>query len=325
VYTAPESSALLAAERDNVRLALIWLDERGKMDELLSRTLLLARLWFAPGLYGEGLDWIDHALDRSSQVASVARFRALAMALALALQRGDHPRAAVFVAEGLAIARRVGDPVLIGEALTNAGYLAYRQAEYGRAEELLLEAHERLRGRASESWYGTPHSLLGDMALAQERFDQAAVWYAEAIEILETAGHSWDLIDARAGLGGVNVCTDNLVQAAALYRDSLERARAQGFTVLVSTSLLGLAAVAVASGQPETGAHLLGAAEGLAESLGAPIYPRDRPVRDRALAALKITLSEQPLAAAREAGRTLTIEAAIAEAEAAAAAVLSSP
>src|SRR5262249_31140296 len=47
-FKAPEGSAVLAAERDNVRLALIWLDERGQIDNLLTRTSLLTRLWFAP-------------------------------------------------------------------------------------------------------------------------------------------------------------------------------------------------------------------------------------------------------------------------------------
>ena len=95
--------------------------------------------------------------------------------------------------------------------------------------------------------------------------------------------------------------------------------------MLVSTSLLGLAAVAVTSGQPETGAHLLGAAEAIAESLGAPLFPRDRPVRDRALAALSATLGEQRLTVAREAGRALTVEEAIGKAQVVANVIMPSP
>jgi tetratricopeptide (TPR) repeat protein len=239
----------------------------------------------------------------------------------LAIQSGDYVRAAGFVAEGLAIARRLDDPELIGEALTSAGNLAYRQGEYRRAEELLLEAHDLLRALPDSDWYGTPLGVLADTALAQEQFDRAAAWFAQAIEMIETTGHPWDLTDAWAGLGAANLCTGNLAQAAALYRDSLAQAQEQGFTMLVSTSLLGLAAIAAASGQPETGAHLLGAAEGIAESLGAPLFPRDRPVRDRALAALGTTLGERQLAAAREAGRALTVKEAISEAQAVAGAV----
>ena len=55
-----------------------------------------------------------------------------------------------------------------------------------------------------------------------------------------------------------------------------------------------------------------------------PIYPRDRPVRDRALAALTATFGDQRLAAAQQAGRALTVEAAIAEAQAVGEAVMSS-
>jgi tetratricopeptide (TPR) repeat protein len=314
VFDAPESSALLAAERDNVRLALVWLDEQGTMDELFSRTSLLYRLWLAPALYREGQQWIARALERSRQDASVVRYRALAVAANLAWHGGDYARAEVFAADALAIARQLDDPVLIGDALAQSGAVAYRQGAYGRAEELLLEAHELLRERAAGSWYGSELSLLGDTALVQGQFDQAAAWYAQSIEILKKTGHTWDLTDAEEGLGALNVCTGNLIEAAALYRDSLDRALDHGFTMLVSSALLGVAAIAVASRQPETGARLLGAAEGIAESLGVPIYPRDRPVRERGLDALQAALGEERLAAEREAGQALSIDVAVGEA-----------
>jgi hypothetical protein len=61
------------------------------------------------------------------------------------------------------------------------------------------------------------------------------------------------------------------------------------------------------------------------DALGAPVFPRDFPVRARCLAALTKALGEERLAAAREAGRDLTLEAAIAEAQAVAQAVMASP
>jgi hypothetical protein len=94
-----------------------------------------------------------------------------------------------------------------------------------------------------------------------------------------------------------------------------------GYTMIVASSLLGLAGIAAESGRPEAGARLLGAAEGLAASLGSPIYPRDRPVRDRGVATLVAALGPDRLAAAREAGRAMAVETAIAAALAAAQAV----
>jgi len=325
LFRAPESAALIATERDKVRLALIWRDEQGRMDELLSRTSLLHRLWFAPGIFREGQHWIERALERTSDAAPRLRFRALDAAQRLAQHRGDHVRTAAFATESLAIARELCDPLLIGVALIGAGHLTYRQGAYGRADELLREAHELLRECDEQGADAIALLILGDTALAQEQFDWAAAWYAEAIEKSLSIGNTWVLIDAQAGLGSVKVGTGNLVQAAALYRDSLDQAHDQGFTILVSSALLGLAAIAVAFGQTETGASLLGAAAGLAESIGAPLYPRDRPVRDRALAVLTAALGEQRLAAAQQAGRVLTVDAAIAEALAVAEAVMASP
>jgi hypothetical protein len=87
--------------------------------------------------------------------------------------------------------------------------------------------------------------------------------------------------------------------------------------------LHGLAGIAAATGHPDKGARLLGAAEGIVSSVGAPVYPRDRPVHEQALAALTVTLGPEQLAAARKAGRALTIQDAIAEAQAFAEAVIS--
>jgi hypothetical protein len=124
-------------------------------------------------------------------------------------------------------------------------------------------------------------------------------------------GTIWGAIDAQIGLAAINYCTGNTVRAAGLYMNNLHLAQDVGVKSLVASALLGLAGVAAELGRPEEGAHLLGAAEGSAASLGAPIFPRDRPVRDRALAALTAALGEPRLAAAREVGRALTVEEAI--------------
>jgi hypothetical protein len=129
----------------------------------------------------------------------------------------------------------------------------------------------------------------------------------------------------QAGLAAVRFWTGDLQQAAALYAESLQESHDMNYSPLVASSLLGLAAIAVDSEQPEAGARLLGAAEGSAAALGTPIFTRDFAVRERVQAALMAAIGEERLAAAREAGRALTLEAAIAEAQAIAEAVTSAP
>ena len=323
----------VVAEHDNVRLALAWFDERGEIDALLQLSSLLYGLWFGRGLYREGLQWVERALERSSDVASAALIRALDGAGLLAILQGDNARGEQFLVKAETLARELGDAALTGEALAYSAFLAYRRREFARAEELLNEARRMLGGQA-ENGPGVdsiltlggvvPFLTLGDLALAQGQVERAATQYEEAIELFRAAGSEWGLRDMQAGLAAVRYLTGDLPGAAELYGESLQKAHALAFWTIVVSALLGLAGVAVDAGQPEVGARLLGATQGFAERLGATLFTRDDYVHDRVLATLRLALGEERLTAIREVGRDLSIEQAIAEAEAVAGAVQSS-
>jgi predicted ATPase/class 3 adenylate cyclase len=313
----------VVAEHDNVRLALAWSDEHGEIDSLLRLSSLLYGLWFGRGLYREGLQWVERALERSSHGASAALVRALDGAGTLAIFQGDYARGEKSLAKAEALARELGDPSLVGETLAYSAFLFYRRQEFARAEELLSAARRMLGGRADDApgvgpvlTLGgvVPFLTLGDLALAQGQVERAATQYEEAIARFRTAGSEWGLRDMQAGLAATRYLTGDVSGAAALYGESLQRSHALHFWAIVVSSLLGLAGVAVEAGHPEEGARLLGSAEGSAASLGMPMFTRDFGVRERVLAALKAALEEERLAAAREVGRVLTVEQAIAEA-----------
>jgi predicted ATPase/transcriptional regulator with XRE-family HTH domain len=321
-----ESISRLALEQDNERLALAWFDDHDEIDGLLGLSALLYGLWLAHGQYREGLRWLEQALERSSQSASAARVQALVAAGMLAIFQGDNARAAAFSHEAVALARELGDPLLVGQALTVAGFLAYRHGEYGQAEELTGEAYARLNQLGEDVSAALADSgfallILGGTALVQGQFDRAASWNEAALERFYGVSNDWGIGEAQNSLGVVGYCTGNHNQAAAHYMESLDRARVLRHPLMVGSSLYGLSGVAAAIGQPVAGARLLGAAEGIVSSLGTPMYPQDQLVRARAFTALSKALGEDRLAVAREAGRALTLEAAIAEAQA----VMASP
>jgi predicted ATPase/DNA-binding XRE family transcriptional regulator len=317
-----ERLARIVADQDNVRVALAWFDDRTESEALLRLSVMLDALWFARGLYSEGLLWAERALARSRPVASPARIQALDGAAMLAILQGDYPRAATFLAESRELAAELGDPFLVAEAVAYSGYLAYRQGDYRQADHLLEQGLRPLR-RVAQSGHGAFALLiLGDTALVQEQFARAAGFYQEAIDRFQDAGYAWGLSDAQAGLAGVSFCTGDLVRAVTQYRESLERAWDLGFPMYVASALLGLGAVAARAGYPEAGGHMLGAAEGLIASLAAPQFPRDQPIRQRGLAALQATLNQDQLAALREGGQIMPLGRVVAEAEAMARAVM---
>ena len=106
---------------------------------------LLFGLWFAHGLYREGLRWLERALERSrhDRIRGAACGRSWRRRM-LAVYHGDYARAARSFPEAWRWRRELGEPLLVGQCLTIAGFLAYRQGDYGHAEELLNEAIARL-------------------------------------------------------------------------------------------------------------------------------------------------------------------------------------
>ena len=328
-----DSLTRVVADHDNVRLALAWFDEHDEIDALLQLSSLLYGLWVGRGLYREGLQWVERALERSNHGASAAVVRALDGAGILAILQGDNARGEASLAKAEALARELGDPSLIGETLAYSAFLSYRGREFARAEELLDEARRMLGGQAdSAPGVGpvltlggvVPFLTLGDLALAQGQVDRAATHYVEAIARFRAAGSEWGWRDMQAGLAAVKYLTGDLPGASALYDESLQRSHSLHFWPIVVSSLLGLAGVAVETGQPEVGARLLGATEGFSARLGATLFIRDDPVHDRVLTTLRLALGEERFAAAREIGRGLSIEAAIAEARAIAETVFTS-
>jgi tetratricopeptide (TPR) repeat protein len=202
----------------------------------------------------------------------------------------------------------VGDPFLIGQAVAFVGWLSYRRGEYRRAEERVAEALRLLRG-IPDPVRTTPTLLIaGDTAMAQEHFADALPHYQQIIDLNRTAGYAWILCDAQSGLAGAFYCLGDMNQAVRLYAESLRRAHVQHITAQFVSALVGVAAIAASTGHLEVGAQLLGAAEGLADAIDARIFPRDFPVRQRALSALTNVLEENQLTRELAAGRSLTMD-----------------
>ena len=102
----------VVAEHDNVRLALVWYDEHGEIDALLQLSSLLYGLWFGRGLYREGLQWVERALERSSAWPP-AHWSGRSMVRApWRFFRVTMPGPQSFIEEGLALAQELGDPTV---------------------------------------------------------------------------------------------------------------------------------------------------------------------------------------------------------------------
>jgi predicted ATPase len=310
--------APIALEYDNVRLALAWFAEVEDVDGLLRLTGALFEFWHARGLYSEGRQWLRRALQWSYRADPAARLRALLTASAIALHLGDLDEATRFNEAALPLLPRHGSVWQHVFAVFRRGLIAHRAGCFEAAAASLAEAHGVARNisddeAAKSSVVGILLINLAHTLVAQGHFDSAAVLLAEAVALLRAADYAWALSHALAGLGGVYLVQGAIESAATCFAEGLDLAWSIPDPRIVASILLGIAGMAATRDRAEVGTRLLGAAEMISTSIGTPFAPFDRIIHDRALAALTPALEEARLTAARKAGRTLSLAAAISE------------
>lgn len=160
----------------------------------------------------------------------------------------------------------------------------------------LREIGLRLAGALWQFWQG--HGYLGE----------GREWL-EGLLALEERG---DL--ALSGFGDIARQHGDMARAIALYAESLTLNRTVGHLLGVAESEERLARIAHDRGQPERAVWLLGAADTLRTTIGAPLPRADRATDDRILTVARAALGDEGFTAAWAAGAALTPEQAIAEA-----------
>jgi predicted ATPase/class 3 adenylate cyclase len=146
----------------------------------------------------------------------------------VALLRGDLATAMAKLGEGSAIARELGDDAIIARFLEADGYLAFMTDDLPRARQLLDEHLALAESRGDLMATVMAHHTVAQVARLQERFDEAATHYRQALRVAHEFGDAASLTEP----------------------------------------LQGLAAVAIATGDADRGVRLLGANDAIRERLG---------------------------------------------------------
>ena len=284
------------------------------------------RLW-AQALYGAGV--LTQALEDDEQAAelfeqSVQLFRQLDDACSVArvlarqgeivLDGGEVARACEIFNEALTLAQDADDRPMIAWLLHYLGYAAEAQ------ENVSAEAAYYRRALVIRREIGDARGIARSMEalgeLAREGGDAAGAeaLFAEALALAERTGDRGLESKLLHHLGIVALARGNIPTAVAHLLASLRLAQELGFETGVATGLSGLAEVAVARGQGARAARLLGAADGVRQRRGVPMFANQQPAYERQLASVRSTLAKDALEAALAEGRGLTVEQAIAAA-----------
>jgi predicted ATPase len=313
----PATLDRLEADHDNLRAALTWATEEGKVEIALKLAHACWRFWWMHSHLEQGRLWLERALalPDPGATASALRPRALVDAGYFARIQGAYGDAVAMGEEALAAARTVGDHHTMASALFLLGFTAFDRGELEQARAYHQASLTLEREIGYQHGVAIELTRLGDIAVAQGNPAEAQTLGEEALAIWRDRGDSWGIAWALIQLGRAARAQGADARAIALIRQSLASNARLGDKEIMVRAVSELAAIACDRGQFLLAARLYGAVAALRETLGVPLAPAEWAHYERDLAATRSELAEETFHAAWDAGRALSLERIIDEAE----------
>jgi predicted ATPase/DNA-binding SARP family transcriptional activator len=296
----------------------------------------------AAHLMHESLRWFRELGDLAGVSLSLNRLGNLAF------RRADYREATALLDESRAVLQEHHDVQAVMNAFQVQGLVAGMQGNYEQAQALLQQSIDYARDRQIEFELGYGLSYLGYIHYLQNDIAQAAQRLAESLASFEQGQDREGLAFTHYGLGMVALHQGDLAQAQHWLQTSLVHYRARGDKRYIALVLDGLGRLAQVQGDGEAapayfreslilrkqivdrqgiaeslerlattadelkhGVQLLAAADGLRQTIGAPLPPVDQPEQNRLLERARAALGESHFAELWRAGRQLSFEGAI--------------
>jgi predicted ATPase/DNA-binding XRE family transcriptional regulator len=313
----PAMLSVIEREHDNLRAALAWSRENGDHDTLLRLAGALAIFWYYRGHLNEGRHWLDQALQTPAD-ADAPRPRAWALTISgmLANVCGETERATALLTESFSWWERSGDAYGPAFADMLLGGVYVSQGRYDQAAPHFAANEAVFRETGHDDDIAVTRFHLGVIAWVQGDDARARFLLRDAVERFDRFGTPEHAIDPLRYLGLIACTGGDLDEAAMWFREEVTLLRQRGSRAALAVGLADVATFAATSGTWQPAARLFAKAEALAQTEAAAFSLPARDHYERAHARTRQELGDVAYQAATVAGRALTLEQALAEAEA---------
>lgn len=334
--------AQLQAEHPNLRAALARFAATSAVEPFVQLAGALGAFWINQGHFQEGHRWLEQAVARGASASVPARVWAqVGLAGMLLNQRVESERSLALIEEAVTLARTEGDGLAIALATQWRAILATRMGQLELAEACLTETCAAFDELPQKPWIARNLTLVdarfawiafarGDLEAA-ESISLRALEHMRTLEREHNAAYLY-ASDALTMLGHVARARGDHVAAIAHYQAALREAEQSNDAFAVIHSLIRLASTLAGMGLRVDAARVFGASEAICERLGLPfeaylwadtqntMWPDDafpivvgrETAPPRAMDVL--ALSDPALSIHWTAGRSLSVETAVAEA-----------
>jgi predicted ATPase/class 3 adenylate cyclase len=342
----------LAAETDNVRVALEWSLAGNDPAPGVRLAAAMGCLWTARCYYSEGREWLERALAVCPPEQKAVRAELLAHTGTLAWGRGDYEEASVLHQGSLDLCRELGLRSGMAFAMHNLGSQFGFQGRWHEARPIMEQARSLYR-EAGDKWGVTfttvslgfgalclgEHELavasfgevivaarelhddgllafglenLGEVYATQGQYERAAPLFEESLALFRIVGDRRMVGCTLHFVGWMAALRGDHAAALSRYMEALRICKQSGNRPSIPVFLIGMAGSLAALGRPASAACLLGAGDAIVTSLGHFLAPVERQCYEHGLAATRAALDEAAFAAAWEEGRAMTVDDAIA-------------
>jgi predicted ATPase len=214
--------ARISYEHDNLRSALQWALETGRVELALRLTGCVWRFWQMLNLLSEGRHWLALVLQNTENIRSLDRVKTLWGAGWLAISQGEnvivaHP----FFEEGLALARALGEQRAVGWLLHGLVDTLFNQDQIEASFQAQEEAHAIFTALDDQDEIAWGLDMRGRSLLRLKRYDEARTSLQQAIAIFRRMAHPSGLAWTLFHLGHVLQEQGDYPGAQAHFEESL--------------------------------------------------------------------------------------------------------
>jgi tetratricopeptide (TPR) repeat protein len=273
----------------------------------------LWQFWWVRGYRDEGRWWMEATLEH--ELPPALRARAANVAGAMAYTQGDYEASEEFCKESLNSALQASDVLLEGYSWVGLGHTALSRGDFESAASYLEKALPLFDRTREENQSSMTRVSLGTVFLVQGDADSATPMFEEGLAIARRIEDRFSSYIALYNLAQVGFARGDYDGAATWLEQGIALSKQVRDQANLAYFSEALAVVAGERGELERSARLFGAAEGLLEAVGAPVYSfylPDRSLYERTKASVGSTLGEPSFERAQAEGRAMTFEEAVA-------------
>jgi predicted ATPase len=262
----------LQGEEGNLRAAIRWFleHERTALPHLF-RVLWLH--WWLRNRMAEVHGWVGELMPYRESLRLPAQAELLWVAAATAMEMGGHEEALGHVASIKPRLPTMEDPLLRGLSHLVTAWILPMVRDYEEALGAAEAAIGELRALDEPFWTATAAGTLCHLKGVHGLLDEARSLAIEALEIGRRIENREVIGPAQVSLGAIEVMAGRLEEGRPLLEMGARLTLESKDTQRLTLALAGLAALALAEGEPQRAALALGAAEGLRRRVGLRFWP----------------------------------------------------